>query len=80
MMLSEVYHPEEVKMFTNGFDKVAAYEIERRKDEIHSAAQSRLTREYLGKRWQTTTRMKKLLASTFTALLLLSVLISMAKG
>lgn len=67
-------------MYTNGFDKAAAYEIERRKDHIHSIAQSQSPHEYLGQRQQTTNRMKKLLPSTFIALLLLSVLISMAKG
>ena len=89
MMLSEVYHPEEIKLFTNkkeiqmysnGFDKAAAYEIERRRDDIHSIARSQTSHEYLGKRRQTTNHMKKLLPSTFIALLLLSVLISMAKG
>jgi hypothetical protein len=89
MMLSEVYHLEEIKLFTskkeiqmytNGFDKAAAYEIERRKDDIHSIALSQSPHEYLVKRQQTTNRMKKLLPSTFVALLLLSVLIGMAKG
>jgi hypothetical protein len=89
MMLSEVYHPEgiklftnkkEIQMYTNGFDKAAAYEIERRKDHMNSIAQSQSPHEYLGKRRQTTNRMQKLLPSTFIALLLLSVLISMAKG
>jgi hypothetical protein len=89
MMLSEVYHLEEIKLFTckkevqiytNGFDKAAAYEIERRKDYIHSITQSQSPHEYLGKRRRLTNRMKKIIASTFITLLLLSVLIIMAKG
>ena len=67
-------------MYTNGFDKAAAYEIERRKDHIDSIAQSQSPHEYLGKRKQTTNPMKKLLPLTFIALPLLSVLIGMAKG